>query len=224
MDNKIYILEDDKDIAHLMELVLGKQNYQVKTFDHGEELLTELSVGEPPALMLVDIMLPGISGLDVLKSVRADHRYDDMAIMIVSARTMLSDKIEGLDLGADDYISKPFDISELVSRVNARFRRLRPQASLQYGPLSIDVDHRLAAINGQDVTLTNKEFDILELLVAAKGKVVSRKDILREIWKSEAALETRTIDMHVRSLRKKLGDNQGQLISTVFGIGYKIAL
>ncbi|MFA6942344.1 MAG: response regulator transcription factor [Bacilli bacterium] len=223
MENLIYILEDDQDIAHLLEIVLRKQNYQVEHFETGEDLLQALEK-QVPQLMLLDIMLPGISGIDVLKKIRSNSHYDDISIIMVTAKNLLSDKIEGLDLGADDYISKPFDIMELVSRVNARFRRLHQVSAIDYGPLSIDIDHRLVKLNNQEVVLTNKEFDILLLLVEAKGKVVSRKEILKDIWKSDAALETRTIDMHVQSLRKKLSDREGKLITTVFGVGYKIVI
>lgn len=223
MENLIYILEDDQDIAHLLEIVLRKQNYQVEHFETGEDLLQALEK-QVPQLMLLDIMLPGISGIDVLKKIRSNSHYDDISIIMVTAKNLLSDKIEGLDLGADDYISKPFDIMEFVSRVNARFRRLHQVSAIDYGPLSIDIDHRLVKLNNQEVVLTNKEFDILLLLVEAKGKVVSRKEILKDIWKSDAALETRTIDMHVQSLRKKLSDREGKLITTVFGVGYKIVI
>lgn len=223
MEYLIYSLEDDKDIAHLISVVLSKQGYLVRSFEKGETLLEAIKE-KRPHMLLLDLMLPTISGFEVLKTIRSQKIYDDLAIIIVSAKSLLADKLEGIDLGADDYISKPFDVMELIARVNAKFRRIKGDHLKTLGDLSVDLDQHLVLKSGEKVELTPKEFEILSLLVKANGAVVSRKEILSEIWGSDAALETRTIDMHVQSLRKKLNDPHGMLIATVFGVGYKITL
>jgi len=223
MEYLIYSLEDDEDISHLISVVLTKQGYRVKSFEKGEDLLNAIKETRPHMLLL-DLMLPTISGLDVLKTIRSQPTYNDLLVIIVSAKSLLVDRLEGIDLGADDYISKPFDVMELIARVNAKFRRIKGDRIKVIGDLSIDFDQRVVLKNTLPVDLTPKEFEILALLIKANGAVVSRKTILGEIWGSEAALETRTIDMHIQSLRKKLHDSKGSLIATVFGIGYKIIL
>lgn len=223
MEYLIYSLEDDEDIAHLISMVLTKQGYTVKSFEKGEVLLDAIKE-KRPHMLLLDLMLPTISGLEVLKTIRSQKTYDDLLVIIVSAKSLLVDRLEGIDLGADDYISKPFDVMELIARVNAKFRRIKGDRLKTIGDFSIDFDQHVVIKEGKTIELTPKEFDILSLLVKANGAVVSRKAILSEIWGSEVALETRTIDMHVQSLRKKLHDPRGALIATVFGVGYKIIL
>lgn len=167
-------------------------------------------------------MLPDYSGLDILKTVRQDSNNDEIDVIIVSAKHMLVDKVEGLDLGADDYIEKPFDLLELMSRVNAKLRRhKKPQTHLDLGNLVLDQSKRECFYNGKLIDLTNKEFDILLTLVKNNTKVMTREEIFNQVWGAEYGFETRTLDMHIKSIRKKTSDD---LIKTVYGMGYKVEL
>jgi two-component system alkaline phosphatase synthesis response regulator PhoP len=219
MEYLIYSIEDDKDIAYIINVTLTKQGYQVKTFGDGKSFFEAFS-GQKPHMILLDMMLPDISGQEILKKIRSKHENDDIDIIIISANHMLIDKIDGLDLGADDYIEKPFDLLELMSRVNVKVRRHRLNRIITLGDFCLDLDRREYQKNGNTINLTNKEFDILAILFQKADRVVTREELLNEIWGMDAILETRTIDMHIKSLRSKTGDND--LIITVYGVGYKV--
>lgn len=221
MEYLIYSIEDDEDIRRLIKIALSKSNFIVKSFPDGESFFSELEK-EKPNMILLDMMLPGISGSEILKELRSKRKYDDIEIIIVSSNNMLIDKIDGFDLGADDYIEKPFDVMELISRVNAKFRRFKKNRVITIGNISINLENYVCLKDDQEVILTLKEFEILALLFKNKGNVVSRDDILNEIWGVDQFFETRTIDVHIKSLRKKLEDEDSKLIHTIHGIGYKV--
>ncbi len=213
----IYSIEDDKDIAHIINVTLQKQGYEVKTFYEAKTFYEELATRKPD-MILLDMMLPVVSGQTILKDLRSKSIYDDVDIIIISANHMVIDKIDGLDLGADDYIEKPFDLLELMSRVNARFRRHNKSKVLEVSDIVLDTNAYKCLKGNDEIQLTNKEFEILTFLFQNRGKVLSREDILNKIWGIDA-LETRTVDMHVKSLRKKIGE---EIIVTVYGVGYKV--
>ncbi len=220
MDYLIYSVEDDYDIAHIINVALTKQGYQIQTFYDGMSFLTALA-SKKPNMILLDMMLPDISGSEIIKRIRANNYYDDVEIIIVSANRMVMDKVDGLDLGADDYIEKPFNILELMSRINAKVRRFQKNRIIKIKDYSLDLDRLVAMKNEDIIPLTSKEFEILSLLFLNKDKVLSRDEIFMKIW-GQAAFESRTIDMHIKSLRKKLKDEKGDFIQTIYGIGYKL--
>lgn len=220
MNYLIYSVEDDKDIAHLINVALSKQGYTVETFNDGESFLKRFKE-QKPNLILLDMMLPKIQGGEILKTIRESDENDDIQIIIVSANRMVMDKVDGLDLGADDYIEKPFDILELMSRVNSKARRYFKKQKLVCGNLSLDVKRHEFYKDDKLIELTNKEFDIMELLMRKNGEVVSRDDLFNRIW-GNGIVESRTIDMHIKSLRQKINDTDGTIIKSVYGIGYMI--
>lgn len=216
----IYSVEDDRDIARIINVTLTKQGYDIKTFYDGTSFLNDIKFNKPN-MVLLDMMLPDISGSELLKIMRANHNFDDVDILIVSANRMVMDKVDGLDLGADDYIEKPFNILELMSRINARVRRYKRNRIITLGDYCLDLDKLELTKNDEVISLTIKEIEIVELLFTNNGRVVSRDEIFEKIW-GESALESRTVDMHIKSIRKKIGDNNGNFIVTVYGVGYKI--
>lgn len=220
MDYLIYSVEDDKDISHLINVALTKQGYIVESFFDGEDFFKRFNE-KKPNLILLDMMLPNMQGSDILKIIRANDEFDDIQIIIVSANRFVMDKVDGLDLGADDYIEKPFDILELMSRVNSKARRYLKKQTLKSNDLVLDIKKHEFYKDGALIELTNKEFDIMKLLLQKEGEVISRDDLFNSIWGNDT-LESRTIDMHIKSLRKKINDNEGKIIKSVYGIGYKL--
>lgn len=223
MNYLIYSVEDDKNIAHLLKVALSKQGYIVESFNDGESFIERFKE-QKPNLILLDMMLPNIQGDEILKKIREDDENDDIQIIIVSANKMVMDKVDGLDLGADDYIEKPFDIMELISRVNSKARRFYKKQRLIRGNFILDSKKHEFYKDNELIELTNKEFQIMELLMKRNGEVVSREDIFNHIWGNNGVLESRTIDMHVKSLRSKINDEDGSIIKSVYGIGYKVEL
>ena len=217
MDYLIYSVEDDKDISHIINVALSKQGYIVESFYNGKDFYNALRK-KTPQMILLDMMLPDTTGQEILKNIRSKAIYDDIEIIIISAKRMLMDKVDGLDLGADDYIEKPFDVLELMSRVNVKYRRYIRKSSrvLKAHDLIMNLDEHVVTRNGHVIELTSKEFEILKMLLERKGKVVSRDELLGE------ALESRTIDMHIKSIRKKINDIDSTLITTIYGVGYKV--
>ena len=223
MNYLIYSVEDDKNIAHLLKVALSKQGYTVESFSDGESFVERFKK-QKPNLILLDMMLPNIQGDEILKMIREDDKNDDIQIIIVSANRMVMDKVDGLDLGADDYIEKPFDILELMSRVNSKARRFYKKQRLVKGIFILDARKHEFYKDSELIELTNKEFQIMEILMKRNGEVVSREDIFNHIWGNNGVLESRTIDMHVKSLRSKINDEDGSIIKSVYGIGYKVEL
>ena len=219
----IYILEDDEQILEMMSYALSS-TYTVKGFQNAYQLYQQLS-RETPSLLLLDLMLPDEDGLTVLKRLRGNSAFSSMRIIIVSAKSGELDKVRGLDLGADDYISKPFGVMELISRVKAQLRRIPgdspDEAHLICGELELNPSTREVFCAGTPVTLTYKEFELLRLLIEHPGQVLSRTIIMDRIWGYDFEGTSRTLDMHIRTLRQKLGE-QGKMIQTVRNVGYKM--
>lgn len=220
MDYLIYSVEDDRDISKIINLTLTKAGYKVESFVNGK-LLFEAIKKQVPNMLLLDMMLPEMSGQEILKKIRSNPNLDEVEIIIISANRDLLDKVEGLELGADDYIEKPFDILELLSRINTKVRRSKKRKIIEIKGVSLDLDKHLCFKNGKEVKLTPREFDILAILMNKNGLIVKKDEILNKIWGTEISLETRTVDMHITSIRKKLNDN-GEFIMTLYGVGFKI--
>lgn len=224
MGSIIYSVEDDLDIARIINKTLTKQGYQVYSFQDGKSFINAFNK-QKPDLVLLDLMLPDMNGNDIIKFIRNDIENNEVEIIIISAKRMLMDKVEGLDLGADDYLEKPFDLLELMSRVNARLRRHQNKSILIYNNLKVDLQKHLVFLDDKEIVCTNKEFDILTYLLQRKGQAVSRDDLLTFLWgDNNSDYESRTIDVHIKSLRAKLNDNDGSIIQTIYGIGYKIGI
>lgn len=218
----IYSVEDDDNIANIIKLTLQKQGYDVFVFSNGKSFF-EAFENKKPDLVLLDMMLPDISGSEIIKNVRNNMANDDVRIIVISAKSMIVDKVEGLDLGADDYISKPFDLLELISRVNVQKRRQEKNNVFSLGEIDIDIKKRKVIRKGVTISLTKKEFDILSLLLLKHDEVVTREELIKKIWGNEFEYETRTIDMHIKEIRKKLGA-EAKRIETIYGIGFMVCL
>lgn len=219
MDYIIYSIEDDKDISKIINKTLSKQGFIVYSFYDGKSFYEAFNQTKPN-MILLDMMLPDMSGIDILKNIRANSNNDDIEIIIVSAKQLIMDKVDGLDLGADDYIEKPFNILELMSRVNVKYRRFKKNNIYKIRDLSLDSIKHIVLLNDKEILLTVKEFEILELLMKNKGSVVSRDLIFSTIWSDNDAFQSRTVDMHIKSIRQKIGDDS--YIKTIYGIGYRI--
>lgn len=215
----IYSIEDDEDIALVINKTLSKQGFDVKTYYNGKTFFNDFSINKPN-IILLDLMLPDMSGLEILNRIRSKKENDDIRIIIISAKNLTTEKVLALDSGADDYIEKPFDLLELMSRVEAHARRIRKNEILQIGNISIDINKRECLVLGKSVELTIKEFDILHLLLSKYPNVVTREDLFNKIWNTNQVFESRTLDMHIKSLRNKLGV-EGSKIKSIYGIGYR---
>ena len=219
----IYCVEDEASIRELVVYTLHATGYEAQGFADGKAFWTALEQ-ELPELILLDIMLPGEDGLQILKRIRTNSRTADLPVIMVTAKGTEFDKVIGLDSGADDYIAKPFGMMELVSRVKALLRRTQKTsaaATLACGNLVLNHDMHRVLADGQEVILTYKEFELLEYLLENRGIVLTRDKILDRVWGIAAEVETRTLDVHIRSLRHKLGAS-GDMIETVRGVGYRI--
>ncbi|MFC4810089.1 response regulator transcription factor [Paenibacillus sp. GCM10023250] len=221
---KILIIEDEEAIADLLAYGLGREGFETRTAGNGADGWKELERFRPDLLVL-DWMLPDRSGLDLCKQVTA--RYN-LPILMVTARSDITDKILGLEVGADDYITKPFDLREVVARIRTILRRLAQaqpapeetaQPSIRFSNIAVSPDERLVTKDGTPVELTPKEFDLLLALLGARGKIFTRTELLDFVWGYDFPGDTRTVDTHIQRLRKKL--DAADLITTVFGVGYK---
>jgi two-component system alkaline phosphatase synthesis response regulator PhoP len=222
MNNSIAIIDDDKEIAHIESLTLTKEGYHTTVYPDGASFLASLPQ-EKPDLIILDLMLPDIDGLSLLKKLREDGANSDTDVIIVSAKGMVSDKVLGLDLGADDYLEKPFSTLELASRVNARFRKKKPLDVLPtIGNFTLDEKaHELFDSDHLEVPLTQSEWDLLVFFVHHRGEALSRENLFNALW-GEGDYESRALDVHIASLRKKIGDTHGEIIATVYGMGYRM--
>lgn len=223
MNKKIYIVEDDESIRELESYALINSNFSVKAFESSKGLYTALE-SELPALIVLDIMLPGEDGLSVLQKIRSTTIYKQIPVILVTAKTSEIDAVKGLDAGADDYITKPFGVMEFVSRVKAVLRRVQqsPVTVLVYKNIEIDEKKHTVFVNNRDVELTYKEYEMLKLLIINKDIVLTREKIMEKIWGYDFEQGNRTVDVHIQSLRKKLGD-AGECIKTIRNVGYKIS-
>lgn len=218
----IYVVEDDNGIRELLLYTLNGSGYETSGFS-APSYFWEAMEKAIPQLILLDIMLPGEDGISVLKKIRANPTTAQIPIIMVTAKSAEYDKVEGLDSGADDYITKPFGMMELVSRVKALLRRTvsAPTPALTYGDIEIQPASRTLLVKGEPVTVTLKEFELLQLLLKHPSRVYPREELLEKIWGYTFEGESRTLDVHIRTLRQKLGD-YGKYIETVRGIGYKL--
>ena len=221
----IFCVEDDNSIRELLLYTLKNTGFQCIGFSDGESMFKELQNGNTPELILLDIMLPGISGIDILKKIKEDKRTTDIPVIMLTAKGSEFDKVIGIDSGADDYITKPFGMMELISRVKAVIRRTKPkekESKLVCGDIVMDIEKHVVYANSEIIQLTLKEFDVLRVLMENNGIVLSRDILLERVWGYDFDGETRTVDVHIRTLRQKLG-SAGGAIETVRGVGYTIS-
>ena len=219
----VYIVEDDASIRELEIYALKNSEFEVTGFESGKSLMAQLEI-KVPDIILLDIMLPGEDGLEILKKLKNSSKTKDIPVIMVTAKGSEYDKVVGLDSGADDYVTKPFGMMELISRIKAVLRRSGKQqdkTKLSVGGISLDTKKHEVKVDGEQVVLTLKEFELLEKLMRNQGIVLTRDQLLTEIWGYDFDGETRTVDVHIRTLRQKLGE-QGSLVKTVRGVGYRI--
>lgn len=217
---RVLVVEDDVDIVEPLTRMLQSEGYSVASVEDGTTAITRITQTNPD-LVILDLGLPEVDGLDVCRTVR--DRGSDVPILILTARTSELDLVIGLDAGADDYLFKPFRSSELLARVRALLRRKSGSLTgevFTFGDLVVDMNARTCRLKDEELGLTPTEFDVLALLMSNSGQMMSRQQILRDIWNTEWAGSTKSLDMHVSSLRRKLGD-AGNLVSTVRGHGYR---
>lgn len=225
-NEKILVVDDEENIAELISYNLTSNGYKVIIANNGNDAV-KLAVEEKPNLILLDLMIPGKDGYDVCKDIRSNSEIRNTPIIMLTAKSEEFDKILGLELGADDYITKPFSVRELLARVKAVLRRFsisEPENNiLVFGNLTADFDKREILVNDKKLDLTLKEFELLEILIRNKGKILTRDTLLDKIWGYEYIGETRTVDVHIRYLRKKieLDDKNPKLIETIRGVGYR---
>jgi len=222
MSNRIAVVDDEPDIIHLVSIHLKKAGYGVDSFLNGSSLLKFLSRNTPD-LVILDLMLPDIDGFEICRMMKNDTKYSSIPIIMLTAKGQERDKVTGLDLGADDYLTKPFSPKELIARINAVLRRTTTskQMTLSIGNLSIDPERFEVMVEQKPVILTRVEFKILLLLVQNHGKVFSRERILNHLWGNEKTVIDRTVDVHIKNLRDKLGSAE-DLIKNIRGVGYKL--
>ena len=217
----VCIVEDDENIREVVLYALRSAGFEASGFETGAEFF---AATENPNLVLLDIMLPGEDGLSVLKRLRAAPQTRTLPIILLTAKSSEADTVKGLDMGADDYIAKPFGVVELISRVKALLRRTLPEAAadeqLTFGSLTLDNDRREVTVGGEKVDLTFKEYELLRYLASNAGRALNRDRIMKAVWDYDYEGESRTLDMHIRSLRQKLGA-AGEHIKTVRNVGYK---
>ncbi len=231
----ILVVEDEEDIVRLQTFHLEKEGYRVVSATNGVQAL-EIAFAEPPDLVILDIMLPELDGLEVCRRLRGNEATASIPVMILSARKEELDKVLGLELGADDYMVKPFSVRELVARVRALLRRLdqkQPKSAqsagseelLQHGAISLFPERHQVTVDGELCNLTHKEFMLLKLLMSNPGKVLTRELLLDRVWGYEVEIDTRTVDVHVRYLRQKIEKDPAspRYVQTVRGVGYRFS-
>lgn len=221
MSRAIVVVEDDGSIREMLRYYFQSVGYTVRPYESGEAMFQGEEDQRPPVLFILDIMLPGMDGLEILRSLRASRDTAEVPVIMLTARSAEMDRVAGLENGADDYVVKPFGIMELQARVKAVLRRTqrRDAPLLTWGDLEIDPAAREVRRGGRPVELTFKEFELLRLLCSRRGVALTRDEILQSVWDYDYTGETRTVDMHVKALRQKLGED---VIVTVRGVGYKM--
>ena len=224
MNTRIFVTEDDDNIRELIKIALEGYGYTVYAYESAEDALVAMEQTEPD-LAIFDIMLPGMEGTQAVKQIRTEYKNPNLSIIMLTAKDSELDKIIGLDMGADDYVTKPFSVLELMARIRSLLRRANASSkpdsgSLTMGALTINTNTGEVLAEGQRITLTLKEFELLKYLVENNHRVVSRNELLNKIWGYEYTGETRTVDIHIRTLRQKLG-KYCEYIKTVRGMGYR---
>ena len=219
----IYSVEDDDNIRDLIKYTVEEAGFNIECFANGKDMLDALK-NNIPSLILLDIMLPDMEGTDILKIIRTDYAYLPIKVIMLTAKSSEINIVTGLNMGADDYIPKPFSVLELIARIKANLRKKDVKVDteeLTFGEIKLIVKKRVVYVNDRQVSLTQKEFDLLKLLMENANNVVDREMMLEEVWGVEHSMETRTIDMHIKSIRQKL-DLKKENIITIRGIGYKL--
>lgn len=222
---RVFCVEDDTNIKELLEYTLKASGYEVDGFEDGMHFFEALNKKKPD-IILLDIMLPDMDGMQILSELKKKDETSTIPVIMLTAKSGRLDKIKGLDGGADDYITKPFDVLELVSRINAVLRRSKIVSAdkapvLFYRDITVNTDSRTVTVSGKSIVLTYKEFELLYRLILNKGVVLTRDRLMNEIWGTDFEGETRTVDVHIRTLRLKLG-SAGDYIVTVRNVGYKL--
>ena len=219
----IYIVEDDKNIREIETFALRNSGYQIKDFECAAQFYAKMEE-KLPNLILLDVMLPDEDGLNIVKKIRSNPESRKIPVIMVTAKTTELDKVKGLDMGADDYITKPFGVMELISRVKALLRRCEGAEDEKFyivGGLILDIEKHSVSVDGENVELTYKEYELLRLLMQNTGIVTSRDAIMERVWGTDFEGESRTLDMHIKTLRQKLG-SAGAMIKTIRNVGYII--
>ena len=220
----IYIVEDEPDIRETLAYNLSQEGFKVSEFSDAESCLNKIQKKKPD-LLLLDLMLPGMSGLDLCKEIRTDINLKNLAIIMLTAKGEEVDRIIGFELGADDYVTKPFSVRELILRVKVILKKqtesVESDESIEFGPIKLNLDAHEVLINNDEIVLTALEFKLLEHLIRRRGRVQTRDQLLSDVWGYSSEVTTRTVDTHIKRLREKLG-TVGDYIQTVRGVGYRL--
>ncbi len=223
MPHRIFIVEDEPDLRDTLSFNFENEGFKVSSFPDGEKCLTSVKKNKPD-LIILDLMLPGINGLDVCREIRSEEEINDVSIIMLTAKGEEIDRIVGFELGADDYVTKPFSVRELILRVKVLLRKRSDNQSaekiLEYGPVKMNLDAHSVLADGVDVVLTALEFKLLKHLLKRRGRVQTRDQLLGNVWGYSSEVTTRTVDTHIKRLREKLGST-GDLIQTIRGVGYR---
>ena len=219
----IWCVEDDTSIRELETYVLNSTGMEACGFEDGAVFWDTLQETQPD-LVVLDVMLPGVEGLELLSRMKANEKFRDIPVIMATAKGTEYDKVQSLDLGADDYLVKPFGMMEMVSRVKAVLRRCKPKSSsnmLKLDELVLDLEQHTVSVAGERIVLTYKEYELLKLFLSHPGVAFTREQLLQKVWNTDYIQETRTVDMHIRTLRQKL-DHYGHIIETVRNVGYRL--
>ena len=223
MGHKVFIVEDEPDLRDTLKYNLENEGFSVEAFSNGETFLSSV-YKNIPNLVILDLMLPGVSGLDVCRELRSNENYDGIGIVMLTAKSEEIDRIVGFELGADDYVTKPFSVRELILRVKVLLKKNTDDGAneqiLEFGPILMNLDAYEVSIDGKIVNLTALEFKLLKHLLKRKGRVQTRDQLLGDVWGYSSEVTTRTVDTHIKRLREKLGE-PGDLIQTIRGVGYR---
>ena len=223
MTNKVFIVEDEPDLRDTLEYNFENEGFQVESFANGESFIDFIEKNKPN-LVVLDLMLPGLSGLDVCRELRSKDKYEENYVIMLTAKSEEIDRIVGFELGADDYVTKPFSVRELILRVKVLLKKRADNPSdeqtLEFGPISMNLEAHDVSINGESILLTALEFKLLKHLLKRKGRVQTRDQLLGDVWGYSAEVTTRTVDTHIKRLREKLGKT-GDFIQTIRGVGYR---
>ena len=223
MTHKLFIVEDEPDLRDTLKYNFENEGFKVKAFSNGESFLDVLQKNKPN-LVILDLMLPGVSGLDVCRELRSNDNYAGIGVVMLTAKSEEVDRIVGFELGADDYVTKPFSVRELILRVKVLLKKrtdnLANEQILEFGPILMNLEAHEVSIDGKIVNLTALEFKLLKHLLQRKGRVQTRDQLLGDVWGYSSEVTTRTVDTHIKRLREKLG-KPGELIQTIRGVGYR---
>ena len=222
MTKKVFIVEDEPDLRDTLQYNFENEGFKVKSFPNGESFLENIK-NDKPNLVILDLMLPGISGLDVCRDLRMNEVNENVAVVMLTAKSEEVDRIVGFELGADDYVTKPLSVRELILRVKVLLKKRSDdidQNLLEFGPIAMNLDAHDVSVEGKNILLTALEFKLLKHLLKRKGRVQTRDQLLGDVWGYSSEVTTRTVDTHIKRLREKLG-KPGELIQTIRGVGYR---